>query len=256
MTLLMPDILCADNAGVKSQSGFTIPARWHRPRQRKAADTPGAALASTRFCLVMSLVQFLARAFVLWPGRSHALVLARQRRVRRASPTRLPVSRAQRPRLRCDVHIAIHRSIVRDECQSVPGGPSWSGAFVTGDFSVLPGHSHVLVLARHRRVRRASPTRLTDYRPLPHPVARPLFLLRVSCVIELDKELLLDRTQQGSFHPFHPPLVASFSLPAVGGGPLPALSWQRGATDRVAEERQQAQSAAGFGFRSWLCRGG
>jgi hypothetical protein len=34
-----------------------------------------------------------------------------------------------------------------------------------------PGCSHIHVLARHRRVRGATPTRLTDCRPLPLPVA-------------------------------------------------------------------------------------
>ena len=76
----------------------------------------------------------LADNFFVWPGRSDIPALARRRRVRRASPTRLPVSRPQRPRLRCDVHIAIHRSIVRDDCESVLGRPSWSGVLVTGPF--------------------------------------------------------------------------------------------------------------------------
>ena len=36
-----------------------------------------------------------------------------------------------------------------------------------------PGCSYFLVLARHRRVRRAGPTRLTDYRPLLLPCSNP-----------------------------------------------------------------------------------
>ena len=43
----------------------------------------------------------LADNFFVWPGRSDIPALARRRRVRRASPTRLPDS------VRCDVPIAI-----------------------------------------------------------------------------------------------------------------------------------------------------
>ena len=38
-------------------------------------------------------------------------------------------------------------------------------------FSVWPGHSHILVFARHRRVRRAGPTRLPDFVRCHFPVA-------------------------------------------------------------------------------------
>src|SRR5450759_2522374 len=52
---------------------------------------PGSSI----FCFVMSLIQFLARTLILVPGHSHVLVLARRRRVRPASPTRLTGSRAK-----------------------------------------------------------------------------------------------------------------------------------------------------------------
>ena len=180
----------------------------HRPRQPKAAVTPGAALASNRFRLVMSVVQFLARTIVLGPASSRVHAFGRRRRGRRASPTRLPDSvrcdrdaslsllrcgpavpslsrRSPRCCSPCRNAVLYHlqcasvnrlgdsraakrrppvssRIALNDECRSVPGGPSWSGGFVTGIFFVWPGCSHINVFARHRRVRGATPTRLTD----------------------------------------------------------------------------------------------
>jgi predicted protein tyrosine phosphatase len=61
---------------------------------------------------------------------------------------------------------------------------AWNGGRVcrSGSFFVWPGRSYILVLARRRRVRRASPTRLTDYRPLTRP--------RVKCKEPVTPELL------------------------------------------------------------------
>src|SRR5208283_4402702 len=75
----------------------------HRSRQPKAAFTPGAALASSVFCFLKSPVQFLARTLVFAPGRSHVLVLARHRRVRGVTLTRLSASG------RCHIHVASRR---------------------------------------------------------------------------------------------------------------------------------------------------
>ena len=101
-------------------------------------------------------------------------VLACRRRVRRASPTRLPRSRAYRPRLRCRIHAAILDTPARRifcECvaERKMREPMFCATMLaewanTGnrdmaiDEITFVENASALTLARPRRVRRASPT--------------------------------------------------------------------------------------------------
>jgi len=62
-----------------------------------------------------------------------------------------------------------------------------------------PGHSGIRTLARHRRVRRAGPTRLTDCRPLLHPCSNQRANDATGYQFTLDALFLLARQRRAGF---------------------------------------------------------